>query len=313
MPWTPQSGAFLYADRRAPENPRQPAPWQPFCLERFERGEELPRSTQPTAMIELPLSATEVHLVDSLLDAAASGVNNVEREGISYSHPARFILIGTMNPEEGELRPQLLDRFGLGVTVRGLQDPEDRKEIARRRIAFERDAEAFLSGWADEESALRRQIMSAREGLDAVIVPEKAWDLSVSITSQACVHGHRADITLVKTATALASLLGKPAVSSREVVEAARFVLPHRIHDAPLLTPESGMEKIEAFISSAVEGKAPGAARASNTSNKNKDSEPADTDEMQVPGAAAAGSIHLSLFKKNSSTELRTGRPNSRF
>lgn len=154
------------------------------------------------------INLLEDHIVDVLLDSAAMGVNTVEREGISYSHPARFILVGTMNPEEGDLRPQLLDRFGLMVEVHGEQEAEARKEVVRRRLAFEENPAAFCARWAPEQEALRRRIGSAQALLPQVSLPEPLFDTVARVCTALQVDGHRADITMLKTARALAALEG---------------------------------------------------------------------------------------------------------
>lgn len=145
------------------------------------------------------------HVVDVLLDAAAMGINTVEREGVSYSHPARFVLVGTMNPEEGDIRPQLLDRFGLSVTVTGEHDPVKRVEVIKRRLAYETDAEKFIAGYQKEQEALAATITQAQKTLRQVTVDDailaKVAELAVALG----VDGHRADITVIKTAMTLAA------------------------------------------------------------------------------------------------------------
>ena len=140
------------------------------------------------------------HLVDLLLDAAAMGVNFIEREGISFSHPSKFILVGTMNPEEGELRPQLLDRFGLTVDVKGETDPKDRVEVIRRRIAFEKDPDSFIGSYAEAQDELRSDIIEARKIIDTIEPDEDALNTAVKLSMSIGVDGHRADLILIKTA-----------------------------------------------------------------------------------------------------------------
>ncbi len=173
------------------------------------------------------------HLVDSLLDAAAMGRNIVEREGVSVSHPARFTLIGTMNPEEGELRPQLLDRFGLCVEVKGLEDPCQRREVVRRRLEFEADPEGFMAGFQADEEALGRQIEQASFRLPQVGLTDDAVDYAVRICLSLGVDGHRGDLTVIKTALTLAAWKGKPNPDHDEVIEAAELALPHRMRRKP--------------------------------------------------------------------------------
>lgn len=245
----------------------------------------------------------EDHLVDLLLDSAASGINIVEREGISYSHPARFQLIGTMNPEEGELRPQFLDRFGLCVLVRGLENPAQRQEVARRRLAFEADPAGFDSAWAKAEQVLAGQIVLARASLDAVVIPPAAWELTARLAGAAGVHGHRADIIIIKTARALAAFLELADVTEEQVREAARFVLPHRLVSGPLSSPETASGKIEALLHDLRDGTAATPPTLKPAGAEPPEGIPEGTPEgmpegMQVPGAAAAGSILLSFLKK---------------
>jgi len=156
------------------------------------------------------------HLVDILLDAAAMGQNYVEREGISFSHPASFMMIGTMNPEEGDLRPQLLDRFALAVEVEGLRDPAERAEAVRRRMAFEADPAAFVRVQQAAEQAERERITRARALLPAVEVSEAMLDLIVRICAAFDVDGLRADLAIYRTATALAAYAGRTAVEAAD-------------------------------------------------------------------------------------------------
>jgi Mg-chelatase subunit ChlI len=145
------------------------------------------------------------HLVDLLLDAAATGINTVEREGVSYSHPSRFMLIGTMNPEDGELRPQFLDRFGLCVHVATLPSREERREIVKRRIQFEEDPRGFIDQWKEQEELLSRCISEARERIASYKAGEEILDAIVRIAEEAGAVGHRAEIILLKAARALAA------------------------------------------------------------------------------------------------------------
>lgn len=188
------------------------------------------------------------HIVDLLLDVAASGVNRVEREGISASHPALFLLIGTMNPEEGDLRPQLLDRFGLTVEVIGPRDAAIRAEVVRRRIAFETDPAKFVEQYIESERALTSQIEAAKAGLDRVMVPESMLDLITHICIGSEVDGLRADITMYKTASTLAAWDGRFEVTTDDVRQAARFVLPHRRRRQPFEEPGLDQEQLDNLI-----------------------------------------------------------------
>jgi len=185
------------------------------------------------------------HLVDVLLDAAAMGVNVVEREGISFAHPAQFILVGTMNPEEGELRPQLLDRFGLCVEVQGLVNLDDRMAVVTRRLAYETDPEAFAREWEPEQERLRETIISARTGLARVSYREKMLRLISLICLDQGVDGHRADIFMLKAAQTLAAYHGREEVTPEDVREAALLVLPHRRRRKPFGETRLDQEKLE--------------------------------------------------------------------
>lgn len=191
------------------------------------------------------------HLIDLLLDAAAMGSSYVEREGVSVRHAARFLLVGTMNPEEGELRPQLLDRFGLTVEVAASREPEQRVEVVRRRLAFEDDPAAFAARWAGEEAALRDRIVAARALLPQVVLGDAAL-LQIAATCAAFeVDGMRADIVMARTATALAAWAGRTDVTSEDVRQAALLALPHRRRrnpfDAPGLDEDKLDETLEQF------------------------------------------------------------------
>ncbi|MFI9120688.1 putative cobaltochelatase [Streptomyces bikiniensis] len=185
------------------------------------------------------------HLIDLLLDAAAMGFSNVEREGVSVRHAARFLLVGTMNPEEGELRPQLLDRFGLTVEVAASRDPEQRVEVVRRRIAFEDDPAAFAARWAGEEADLRERIVAARELLPRVVLGDAVL-LQIAATCAAFeVDGMRADIVMARTATALAAWAGRTEVTSEDVRQAALLALPHRRRRSPFDAPGLDEDKLD--------------------------------------------------------------------
>ncbi|MGA5869817.1 putative cobaltochelatase [Streptomyces cinereoruber] len=185
------------------------------------------------------------HLIDLLLDAAAMGFSHVEREGVSVRHAARFLLVGTMNPEEGELRPQLLDRFGLTVEVAASRDPEQRVEVVRRRLAFEDDPAAFAARWADEEAALRGRIVAARALLPQVTLGDAVL-LQIAATCAAFeVDGMRADIVMARTATALAAWAGRTEVTSEDVRQAALLALPHRRRRSPFDAPGLDEDKLD--------------------------------------------------------------------
>ncbi|MGD1218250.1 putative cobaltochelatase [Streptomyces krungchingensis] len=191
------------------------------------------------------------HLVDLLLDAAAMGASYVEREGVSVRHAARFLLVGTMNPEEGELRPQLLDRFGLTVEVAASREPDQRVEVVRRRLAHDDDPEAFAARWADEEAAVRARIVAARALLPSVRLGDGALRQIAATCAAFEVDGMRADIVMARTATALAAWAGRTEVLAEDVRQAALLALPHRRRrnpfDAPGLDEDKLDETLEEF------------------------------------------------------------------
>jgi magnesium chelatase subunit I len=176
----------------------------------------------------------EDHLVDLLLDVAASGENVVEREGLSVRHPARFVLVGTGNPEEGELRPQLLDRFGLSVEVTTPTDLETRIEVVRRRDEFERDATAFMLKWQKQDMALRRKIVAARGRLGKVVVPDIAREHAAKLCMGLGTDGLRGEMTLIRAARALASLENQSQVGVSHLRRVAASALRHRLRRDPL-------------------------------------------------------------------------------
>ncbi|MGD2143145.1 MAG: putative cobaltochelatase [Anaerolineae bacterium] len=178
------------------------------------------------------------HVVDLLLDAAAMGVNVVEREGISFSHPARFILIGTMNPEEGDLRPQLLDRFALCVDIRGIRDPNARMVIMERNLAYESDPEGFYAAWAVKEEALSAEIAQARQLLPRVRHTQSDLGTIATVMSELAVDGHRPDLVVLKAARAHAAYAGRACLTEKDILLAAELALPHRLKRRPLEQPE---------------------------------------------------------------------------
>lgn len=173
------------------------------------------------------------HLVDLLLDAAAMGASYVEREGVSVRHAARFLLVGTMNPEEGELRPQLLDRFGLTVEVAASREPDQRVEVVRRRLAYDDDPAAFAGRWAETEAALRERIVAARALLGGVRLGDGALRQIAATCATFEVDGMRADIVMARTATALAAWAGRADVTSEDVRQAALLALPTVVGATP--------------------------------------------------------------------------------
>lgn len=189
------------------------------------------------------------HVVDLLLDSAAMGMNIVEREGISFSHPARFILVGTMNPEEGELRPQLMDRFALSVEIRGIRDARERVAIMERNLSYEADPERFRQQWMDKEGELSQRIEQARMLVDQVRHTPRDLLSIAALTSSLNVEGHRADLVILKTARAHAAFEGRTSITDRDIALAAELALPHRIKQGPFqqteITPEELQDRIE--------------------------------------------------------------------
>ncbi|WP_206314188.1 putative cobaltochelatase [Streptomyces coryli] len=185
------------------------------------------------------------HLVDLLLDAAAMGANYVEREGVSVRHAARFLLVGTMNPEEGELRPQLLDRFGLTVEVAASREPDERVEVVRRRLAYDADPAGFAARWAAEETAVRERIAAARALLPQVSLGDAALRQIAATCAAFEVDGMRADIVMARTATALAAWSGRRDVVAEDVRQAALLALPHRRRRNPFDAPGLDEQKLD--------------------------------------------------------------------
>ena len=190
------------------------------------------------------------HLVDTLLDSAASGTNLIEREGVQYRHPSEYILVGTMNPEEGDLRPQLLDRFGLAAEIRGDTHPATREEIVRRRIAYDADPAAFLAEWTGASADLQQQIIGARELLPSVVVSDEMLSLIIHIAIAMGVDGHRADIVMHKAASTIAAWEGRTEVTRDDVRRAAELALPHRRRRDPFTPPHLDPDELDQAIQS---------------------------------------------------------------
>jgi len=176
----------------------------------------------------------EDHLVDLLLDVAASGVNVVEREGISVRHPARFVLVGSGNPEEGDLRPQLLDRFGLQARIATIEDIGRRVEIVRRRRAFDGDPDGFAASWAAEQRKLQRRITAARRRLAAIELTDRTLLFAAQLCAALAIDGHRGELTLCRAAIALAALENRAATTRDDVARVAPLALSHRLRKDPL-------------------------------------------------------------------------------
>lgn len=190
----------------------------------------------------------EDHIVDLLLDSAAMGVNTVEREGVSFTHPAKFILVGTMNPEEGDLRPQLLDRFGLSVHVVSIGDKDMRMEILRRKAAFDADPAVFAAVWSAQQKSLAEKIMAAQRGLNDVKLPDEVLEKIVSITAALNLDGHRADIVIMKASRALAAFRQSEVIADSDIREAACLSLSHRMKRLPFEAIGGESEKLQTAL-----------------------------------------------------------------
>jgi Mg-chelatase subunit ChlI len=184
------------------------------------------------------------HVVDVLLDAAAMGMNIVEREGISFIHPARFILVGTMNPEEGDLRPQLLDRFALSVEIHGIRDARERVMIMERNLAFENSPADFADQWQPKERELSDQIEAARRLVDRVSYSSRDLLSIASLTASLQVDGHRPDLVILKAARAQAAFEGRLAIGARDIALAAELALPHRLKHSHFQQASATMEEL---------------------------------------------------------------------
>lgn len=188
------------------------------------------------------------HLVDGLLDAAATGRARVEREGVSVEHAARFVLVGTMNPEEGDLRPQLLDRFGLVADVAASRDPATRVEVISRRLDYERDPAGFVARFASAEAQLASRITAARAAVADVEASRESWGKIARVCAAFDVDGMRGDLVTARTAAAHAAWVGRPAVTDDDIRVAARLALPHRRRRNPFDTPQSAAAELEEIL-----------------------------------------------------------------
>jgi len=196
----------------------------------------------------------EDHIVDVLLDAAAMGENVVEREGVSHRHSARFVLVGTMNPEEGDLRPQLLDRFGLCVDVESVADVSARAEIIARRLEYERDPRLFCGRFETEERALRARIERARAKLDRVVVRSTLLEAAARLSLLMGVDGHRADLLTTKTAATLAAFEDRDEVEPNDLERAAPLVFRHRLKRRPFEDRTLDLEELGSAVREAITG-----------------------------------------------------------
>ncbi len=198
------------------------------------------------------------HVVDLLLDSAAMGMNIVEREGISFSHPARFILVGTMNPEEGDLRPQLLDRFAFSVDITGIRDARERVQIMENNIAFEANPVEFRKQFLEKEEDLSRKIELARKLVGEVKYSKRDLLSIAALTASLNVDGHRADLVILKAARAQAAFEGRASITDHDIALAAELALPHRIKRGPFyqseVTADQLQERIENLVGQSLEG-----------------------------------------------------------
>jgi len=231
------------------------------------------------------------HLVDVLLDAAAMGVNAVQREGLSVTHPARFTLIGTMNLEEGDLRPQLLDRFGLMVEVTAPRDKTLRSEVVRRRIAFEASPTAYAAAWMAEQQTLRHQLATAQLLLPKVTLDDALLDLISHLCCEFEVASLRADIVMHKAARALAALEGRSQVTPEDVRGAAELVLPHRRRRKPFEQPGLDQDQLDELMQQALQPPDESESGAEDTEQENNQDNGESQDQQQVFAAASAGNV----------------------
>ena len=239
------------------------------------------------------------HIVDVLLDSAAMGVNTVEREGVSYCHPASFILVGTMNPEEGELRPQLLDRFGLCVDIEGIHEAPARVDVIKRRQGYENDPEQFASEWQESEIELCDRIVNAKNLHPQVWISDDMLELIAQICIDMHVDGHRADITMMKTATTIAAYHDRTAVTEEDVKEAAELVLSHRMRKKPFEEQTDYQDKLDESLNKQKEKqqekeqeqeKQPEHSEHKEQPGQNEQNEPNsedDEDKQEVPDASS--------------------------
>ncbi|WP_406167008.1 putative cobaltochelatase [Streptomyces canus] len=253
------------------------------------------------------------HLVDLLLDAAAMGASYVEREGVSVRHASKFLLVGTMNPEEGELRPQLLDRFGLTVEVAASREPDLRVEVVRRRLAYDDDPAGFAARWADEESAVRQRIVAARELLPSVRLGDGALRQIAATCAAFEVDGMRADIVMARTATALAAWAGRTDVLAEDVRQAALLALPHRRRrnpfDAPGLDEDKLDETLEEFSGEGDEDPDPDGPGGGGGQPPSSDGPQADGDSGAQPEAGDGGEPQASGAGSGEQSAARASEP----
>ena len=231
------------------------------------------------------------YLVDVLLDAAAMGVNSVQREGLSLTHPARFTLIGTMNLEEGDLRPQLLDRFGLMVEVTAPRDKVLRSEVVRRRIAFEADPAKFAAAWKHEQQTLQHRLSTAQQLLAEVTLDDALLDLISHVCCEFEVASLRADIVMHKAARALAALAGRSRVTPEDVRTAAELALPHRRRRKPFEQPGLDRDRLDELMQQALQPPDDSESNSENTQQETEEGKGQTQEEQQVFAVGNASSV----------------------
>lgn len=240
------------------------------------------------------------HLVDVLLDVAAMGVNTVQREGLALSHPAKITLLGTMNPEEGELRPQLLDRFGLMIDVTAPRDVNLRAEVVRRRLAFESDPHAFIASWQEQTTALRAQIETAQALLPKVTLADSLFHFISQLCCEFEIASLRADITLNKAARAIAALAGRLQVTAEDIHDAALLVLPHRRRHKPFEQPGLDQQRLQEMT----QGLSSGATLPHPTTNNEGQSSPSDEARQEEDDPTASSEVAEQRFSAMAATAV---------
>ena len=229
------------------------------------------------------------HLVDLLLDAAALGVNYVEREGLSVRHAARFLLVGTMNPEEGELRPQLLDRFGLTVEVTATREPPERAEVVRRRLAYEANPVAFAADFDLDSERIAGRVVAARERLPTVRLPDSVLQQICSVCAAFEVDGLRADLVMARTAIALAAWHDRDEVDADDIRQAARLALPHRRRRDPFDVPGLDEQALDEALADALDAATPPPGEAAGDADRGQPGDDGGPDDSGPGGSAPDG------------------------
>ncbi|WP_156765601.1 ATP-binding protein, partial [Mycobacterium sp. 1245499.0] len=237
------------------------------------------------------------HLVDVLLDAAAMGRVHIERDGISHSHEARFVLIGTMNPEEGELRPQLLDRFGLTVDVHASRDVDVRVQVIRQRMAYEADPEGFAARYADADAELARRIAAARALVGDVVLPDNELRRIAALCAAFDVDGMRADLVVARTAVAHAAWRGADTVAESDIRVAAELALPHRRRRDPFDDPGIDRDQLDEAL-----------ARAGSDPDPDPNPEP----DPDPPGGGQSIDAEETASQQNSARDGKPAPPKTR-